>query len=40
MKKEAKATDSLASVIVILAVFLPVAVPGAFLQMKINELAE
>lgn len=40
MKKEAKATESLASVIVILAVFLPVAVPGSFLQMKINELAE
>lgn len=38
-ENEGGGTESFAAVTVILAVFLPVAVPGAFLQMKMNELA-
>lgn len=39
MKNEGISTDSFAVITVILAVFLPVAVPGVFLQMKVNEFA-
>lgn len=40
MKKEGTGTESFAVITLILAAFLPVAVPGIFLQMKINEFAQ
>ncbi len=39
MKNEGTGTESFAVITLILAIFLPVAVPSAFLQMKVNEFA-
>ena len=39
MKQERMTAEGFAVVLVVLAVFLPVAVPSAFLQMKVNEFA-
>ncbi len=40
MENEGRKTDSFAAVAVILALFLPLAVPSLYLQMKVNEFAE